>query len=141
MDKITRSISINAPIAKVWDALTNPAVIKIYLFGTELTTDWKEGSQIIFKGNWHGTPYTDKGKVLSFEKNRLLRYSYWSSVLGLPDKEENHTITTYALTEEKGKTLLTASQDNLGSQPKEVQEHAQAYWEGMLKSIKDLLEK
>ncbi len=48
------SISINASIAKVWDALTNPEVIKQYMFGTEIISDWKEGSPIIWKGEWQG---------------------------------------------------------------------------------------
>jgi uncharacterized protein YndB with AHSA1/START domain len=31
------SITINAPNAKVWDALVNPAAIKKYMFGTNVT--------------------------------------------------------------------------------------------------------
>ena len=58
-NRLTKSISINAPIAKVWDALTNPMIIKLYLFGTDVATDWKEGSPIFFRGNWHGKPYEE----------------------------------------------------------------------------------
>lgn len=49
---ITLSIEISADKAKVWDALTNPEKIKIYLFGTETLTDWKTGSEIIFQGEY-----------------------------------------------------------------------------------------
>ena len=48
------SITINAPKSKVWDALTKPELIKQYLFGTEVTTDWQVGSPIIYKGIWEG---------------------------------------------------------------------------------------
>ncbi|MBC7885478.1 MAG: SRPBCC domain-containing protein [Saprospiraceae bacterium] len=41
---------IKASVAKVWDALTNPEVVKQYFFGTDLVTDWKVGSPIIFQG-------------------------------------------------------------------------------------------
>jgi len=41
------SITINAPRAKVWDAFVNPAVIKQYMFGTNVVSDWKVGSPIV----------------------------------------------------------------------------------------------
>ena len=44
------AITINAPASKVWDALTNPDLIKQYLFGTEVTTDWQVGSPITYRG-------------------------------------------------------------------------------------------
>ncbi len=58
------SILINAPVLKVWDALTQPDLIKQYLFGTEVTTDWKIGSPITYRGIWQSKPYEDKDKVL-----------------------------------------------------------------------------
>jgi uncharacterized protein YndB with AHSA1/START domain len=41
------SATINAPIAKVWDALVTPEMIKRYMFGATVVSDWKEGSSII----------------------------------------------------------------------------------------------
>ena len=38
------SITIEAPVENVWEALTTPALIKKYLMGTKVTSDWKEGS-------------------------------------------------------------------------------------------------
>jgi len=46
---VSESIDINAEPSKVWDALTDPAIIKKYLFGTETITDWMVGSEIIFR--------------------------------------------------------------------------------------------
>ena len=43
-----QSITINAKAENVWEVLTNPEKIKIYLFGTETITDWKVGSSIIW---------------------------------------------------------------------------------------------
>jgi uncharacterized protein YndB with AHSA1/START domain len=37
------SIFINASPQKTWEALTSPEMIKQYFFGTETTSDWKEG--------------------------------------------------------------------------------------------------
>jgi uncharacterized protein YndB with AHSA1/START domain len=57
MDKThiaTATTAINAPTSKVWDALTKPDLIKQYLFGTKVTTDWHVGSPITYKGIWQG---------------------------------------------------------------------------------------
>jgi uncharacterized protein YndB with AHSA1/START domain len=35
------SIVINAPVYKVWNALTQPELIKKYLLGASTETDWK----------------------------------------------------------------------------------------------------
>ena len=44
------SISLDATSSKVWEALTNPKRIKQYMFGTDVTSDWKEGNPITWKG-------------------------------------------------------------------------------------------
>ena len=54
---------------------------------------------------------------------------------------ENYTVTTYELKEENNKTLLFATQDNLAPQPKEVHDYADTYWENLLKTLKELLER
>lgn len=56
--------TINAPASKVWEALIDPDLIKQYLYGTEVTSDWKVGSPITYKGEWQGKAYEDKGQIL-----------------------------------------------------------------------------
>jgi hypothetical protein len=46
------TITINTPIDKVWFALTDKEMIEKYFWGTETSTDWKEGSFISFAGIW-----------------------------------------------------------------------------------------
>ena len=67
------SVTINAPGAKVWDALVNPEAIKQYMFGTNVVTDWREGSPIIWKGEWQGKSYEDKGVILQFKPGRTIQ--------------------------------------------------------------------
>src|ERR1700755_2518587 len=90
-------IRLNASINAVWDALTNPTTIKKYFFGTDTHTDWKVGSPIRFTGEWQGKKYEDKGTILAVEKNKLIKYSYWSSMSGIEDKPENYLIVTFDL--------------------------------------------
>lgn len=46
----TTEIEIDASPAKVWAALTDPEQIKDYMFGSQVDTDWREGSPIVWKG-------------------------------------------------------------------------------------------
>ncbi|HCN84536.1 MAG TPA: ATPase, partial [Sphingobacteriaceae bacterium] len=55
-NKLTSSVSIiiDAPVSHVWQALTDPALIKEYLFGTNTRSDWKKNSSITYTGEWEG---------------------------------------------------------------------------------------
>ena len=97
-----KTVTIDAPRAKVWDALTNPAKVKQYMHGTDMSTDWTAGGPIIWRGEWKGHSYEDKGTVLAFEPERLLRYTHWSPMGGSEDKPENYHTVTYELIEEGG---------------------------------------
>ena len=84
------TVTINAPKSKVWDALTNPAQIKKYMFGTDASSDWKVGSPITFRGVWEGKPYEDKGTILEMMKEKILKYNYWSNFSGDRDEPSNY---------------------------------------------------
>ena len=132
------TIRVNAPTSKVWDALTKPNLIKQYLFGTEVTTDWQVGSPITYKGIWEGKAYEDKGRVLQLEPGKLLVSTFWSSLSGLPDIPENYKTVRYELSTEGDGTRLTITQDNNGSQ--EEANHSEQNWKMVLDGMKKLLE-
>jgi uncharacterized protein YndB with AHSA1/START domain len=77
--KIQYKTTVNAALEKVWDALTNPEIVKQYLFGTEMITTWKVGDDIICKGVCEGQAYQDKVKVLEYVHHEKLSHSYLSS--------------------------------------------------------------
>jgi len=135
---VKQSVAINAPVAKVWDALVNPTMIKQYLFGTNTVSDWKVGSPIAFKGEWEGKTYEDKGVILRLEPGRLLEYTYFSSFSKLPDIPENYQTITIELSSRETHTLLSLSQDN--NPTREAQEHSEKNWGMVLGSLKKLLE-
>ena len=132
------SITINAPKSKVWEALTNPNLIKQYFFDTEVITDWQVGSPITYKGAWEGKPFEDKGRVLQIEEGRLLVSTFWSALSGLPDLPENYQTVRYELSAEDGGTRLTIEQDNNASQ--EAVKQAEQNWNTVLEGMKKLLE-
>ncbi len=73
---VKKSIVIDARASKVWQALTRPEMVKQYLYGTELSADWRIGGALIYRGQWQGKSYEDKGKVLAFKPEKLLKTTF-----------------------------------------------------------------
>ncbi|MDX2442155.1 MAG: SRPBCC domain-containing protein [Bacteroidales bacterium] len=136
--EVTKIIEIKADSDTVWDAITNPDKIKVYFFGTEVVTDWKVGSPLIFQGEFDGHKYMDKGNILVVEPGNLLKYNYWSSFSGLEDKIENYSIVTYQLKDEIDQTTLSLNQKGFAND--QALEHAQNAWQMVLQGLKDMLE-
>ncbi len=132
------STTINATSAAVWDALVDPDSIKKYMFGTDVTTSWREGSPIYWKGEWNGKSYEDKGIVLDFRPPYCLEYSHYSPRSGLPDKPASYHTVTIELKDDGNQTHVSLKQDNNPSE--EARAHSQKNWETMLKGLKKLVE-
>jgi len=130
--------TIDVPATTVWDALVTPATIKQYMFGTNVTSSFKEGSPITWKGEWEGRAYEDKGVILKAQPQRLLQYSHFSPLMGKPDKPENYHTVTIQLSSVGKQTRVTLSQDNNATE--DARAHSAKNWEGMLASLKKLLE-
>lgn len=137
---VSSSIEINAGLDKVWKGLTDPAIIKEYLFGTETVTDWKPGSEIIFQGEYNGQTYRDKGVITDNKLNELISYTYWSGFSGLEDTPENYSTVTYQLKEAgNSKTMLTWTQQGYANE--QVHEHSQSGMQSFLEKIKEVMER
>jgi uncharacterized protein YndB with AHSA1/START domain len=124
----TTTTTINAPASKVWEALTKPELIKQYLFDTEVISDWKVGSPIVYRGEWQGKPFEDKSLVST----------HWSPLSGVPDSPENYHTVAYQLSERDGKTEVTITQDNNASE--QEKSHSEQNWNQVLDGMKKLLE-
>jgi uncharacterized protein YndB with AHSA1/START domain len=139
VDIIARAeTDINASKDKVWNALVDPALIKEYMFGTTVKTNWQPGSTITWSGEWEGKPYEDKGEILKVEEGKLLQYTHFSPLTGEDDKPENyHTVTVELFEEEKGTHVVLSQEGNKDLQAKE---HSEKNWKMMLESMKKVLE-
>ena len=133
------SIAIHAPVEAVWDALTNPVIIKQYMFGTNVISDWKEGSPIVWKGEWQGNAYEEKGIILKIEPKRMIRYSHFSPASGKPDVPESHHVVTFQRANSGEQTTILLTQDNNATA--EACENSKKNWQLMLKGLRELLEK
>ncbi len=137
--KSESSILINSPISSVWETLTDPAKIKLWLFGTDTVTDWKPGSPVIFQGDYNGTSYKDKGVVVDNQEGKLLSYTYWSGFSGLEDIPENYSLVSFMLAANGDSAMLTISQQ--GFQDENSMNHSQTNWQSVLDLLKDVAEK
>ena len=142
---VTNSITINAPAEKVWDALVNPEQTKKYMFGSEAISDWKPGSELLWKGNYEGNDMVFvKGKIVDINPAKFLSYTTVDPNSGIADIPENYLTVTYDLKEENGQTILTATQGDystVGDGEKRFRETLDGGgWQPILVEIKKLLE-
>lgn len=134
----TASITLNAPPQTVWQALTDPAQIKKYLFGTDAHSDFKKGSTITYTGEWEGKKYEDKGVIVESLPNQLLHTTYFSSMSGKEDKPENYSNVYYRIEPAGKQTVLTIVQDNNADE--KSRDHSQANWTMVLMNFKKVVE-
>ncbi len=129
--------NIQAPIEKVWDALTNPHMVRQYFFGSELQTDWQVGNPIYFRGEFEGMPYEDKGTVLEFIPHQKLSFSYLSTWANLEDEPENYLSITYEVKPLGKQTSLSIVQSNYDE---EKAKHSAENWKIVMEGLKKMIE-
>jgi uncharacterized protein YndB with AHSA1/START domain len=132
------SVSINASPEKVWHALVDPKAIKQYMFGTNVVSDWKVGNPILWKGEWKGKSYEDKGEILQLKPGQIVQYSHFSPLSGVPDKPENYHTVTIVLSGNGNQTDVALTQDNNTTEAEKAE--SEKNWEMMLTELKKFLE-
>lgn len=142
---VRNRIIIRAVASRVWEALTDPEQTKQYMFGCEAVSDWKIGSDLMWKGNFDGKELIAvKGKVVDIKKDRFLAYTAIDPNSSIPDVPENYTTVTYTLTPEGENTLLEASQGDFarvaGGQARYEETNRGGGWQPILEAIKNLVE-
>ncbi len=134
----TAAVDIAATPQRVWAALTDADEVERYMFGSRVETDWKPGSPIVWKGEYEGRRYEDKGEVIEAQPGRRLVVTHFSPLSGQPDKPENYHTVSYELRGSGNGTHVELSQDNNGSA--EEAEHSAANWQMMLNGLKQHIE-
>lgn len=132
------SIEIHAPQEKVWEALTDPAIVKQWFFGTELITTWEQNSPIVFRGEWQGKPYEDKGTVVAIKPGEMFEYTHLSSRTALTDTPENYERIGFYLSASPDGITLTIKESNLPSVA--ARDKSLQLWGTVLANLKQLVE-
>lgn len=131
-------VTIKGSVSQVWDALVNPDKIKRYMFGAEVVSDWRVGSPIVWKGEWKGKAFEDKGRILEIQQGKRLRYSHFSPLSGQPDRPENYHTVTIDVEGHGAEVHVDLSQDNTMSE--KAREESRRNWSMMLEGLKKTVE-
>ena len=132
------TVTIDAPIEEVWDALTTPDQIRRWFFGVQTESDWTVGSELVHRGEYQGEGYEDKGTIVAIEPPRRLVHTHWSPMSGVPDEPSNYQEVTWSLADRNGGTELTVGETNLPSD--EAKATSEQGWDAALGELKRLLE-
>ena len=123
--KVKKTITLDASVAKVWEALTTPEMIKRYTLGTEVVSDWKVGSPILWIKTLEEeeviSPLMDKSSatvldempansIERIEVGKLLQFTSFDLNTKYSDVPSNYIQATYELTPKLGKTVLSVTQ-------------------------------
>jgi uncharacterized protein YndB with AHSA1/START domain len=132
------SVKINASDAEVWEGLSNPAMIKKYMMGATVSSNWEKGSKITWKGELHDKEYEDKGEILEIKPMQELKYSHFSPLSGEKDNAENYHTVEINLSRSEKETTVTLSQDK--NKTEKEKNESEKNWKMMLDGLKKTVE-
>lgn len=104
----------------------------------DIQTNWQVNSPIVISG-FHHLKFENKGTVLQFEPEKVLRYNILNSLSRLPDTPENYTIFEFTLSPTNNQTSLTLVITNFPTET--IYRHLDFYWCTTIELIKKLIEK
>ncbi|MDB5255616.1 MAG: hypothetical protein JWM14_311 [Chitinophagaceae bacterium] len=133
---VHQSVNIKASPAQVWDALTNPQKTKQYFFNCEISSDWKKGSTIAFKGKLFLVfPIEMKGEIEDIQKEKLLKYTLSNG------RSNTFSTVTDTLSYHNGITTLSIADDvGQGEGAEKRYKKSVKGWNKVLKGLKELVE-
>jgi uncharacterized protein YndB with AHSA1/START domain len=108
----TTDITINAPAQKVFAALTQPELVKLWQYGKTVQSGWQPGDPIKFIAESEGKVLEQQGTILEMRTNELLKYNLFTPAPGVEDKPAHYNITSYILTNENGQTKVELIQED-----------------------------
>ncbi len=130
--------SIQATKGEVWEALITPEAIRQYMFGADVASEWREGSEITWKGEMKGKKYEDKGIILTIDPEHTLQYSHFSPLSGKPDTAANYHTVTISLSGDGNTTEVSLAQDKNADE--QARGESAKNWGVMLEGLKKYVE-
>jgi uncharacterized protein YndB with AHSA1/START domain len=141
LPRIDTTVVVAAPPSAVWQALTDPAAMRIWMgepdMALDIRTTWRPGASIVIEGVHHG-PFRNHGTVLDVVPETLLRYTHLSSVSQLPDVPAHHSVITFALAPVAGGTAVRLTVERFATGT--IYRHLDLYWRGTMEIFKAFVE-
>ena len=138
MEKIEKRVLINAPVSKVWKALTDKNELKEWM-QAPTTFEPVIGKEFMYKHekteNWDGNIYC---KVMEVEVNKKLSFTWSSQMI------EAETLVTILISEVDGKTELSLIHTGWEKVPAEIRSqmidgHNNGWEERIVKKLPEFL--
>ena len=129
---------VDATPDQVWAGLTDPYVVKQYMFGATVETDWKVGSPITWSGEWDGKPFVDKGEIVALDEPYRFEVTHFSPLTGEEDTPDNYHRIVYALTPSGEGTDVVLTQD--GCRDQKQADQFSENWQQSLDALKRAVE-
>ena len=127
----------------LWDLLTNPDKIKLYMYGSMAVSDWEEGSTIDFYIEKDGQNLkVVNGIIIRFEKNKILEHTLFPTLSDIDDITENYLYVRYQLTPENGGCQLKITQGDFDkvAQGEKRYEDSVKGWDSVISIMKKIVE-
>src|ERR1700712_2059854 len=138
-DYVSRAeILIRKAPEEVWQMITATGSNPEIMFGAEIVTDWQVGHPIVWKGEWNGTSYEDKGTILEVDEPNTLSMTHFSPLTGQADQPENYHTVSYSLQKVAEGTRVALTQDK--NPTVEDAAHSEENWMLMLKGLRSVVE-
>ena len=125
-------VYIQAPIERVWQALTDPELTKQYYYANTVESDWKPGSPLVYR-NPDGTEAIQCEIVEADAPNRLVHTFFF------PGTDESPSRVTWSLEARGAATLLSLVHDEFDGETSTYRSVAHG-WVPILSGLKTLLE-
>src|ERR687890_1582367 len=113
-DQIERDITINAPVDRVWELITQPEHVGRWFGDAGAEIDLRPGGEMILRGTEHGT---SRARVVAVEPHT--RFSYRWAPFKDPGGEEpvegNSTLVEFTLQREGDGTRLRVVESGFAS--------------------------
>lgn len=144
---VDKTIEINAPVSKVWDAITHREntdkwALEFSSGGPEfhIESTWELGSPVFWKGQ-DGTVIVE-GNVTALEPNKLLRFTVFDVRMEERPQVTEEDGITFQLSEENGEILLDILQGDFSvmTNGKFYRDASAEIWDKVLPKIKELAE-
>jgi uncharacterized protein YndB with AHSA1/START domain len=140
IDSIEHTISILAPIERVWNAITQ-ADQMLEWFGTRVEIDFREGGLLVF--GWDDDVNIGRIETIRKPHEFVYRWRSYTSDINTPLDDLPSTLVRFTLEEHKGGTRLTMKETGFAAFPPELYKTSLAGntsgWKVELSELEDYL--
>jgi uncharacterized protein YndB with AHSA1/START domain len=136
--QILTQVRISTNVQTVWKYLTEPTCMQKWMgdenMALQVHCSWELNSTLRVSGFTSGHKFESKGRVLSVESNRSLKYSLLSTLSNLEETEQNASLISFTMIEEAEAVELYCDVSNFVTF--EIYAHHNFYWPVALQMLK-----